>query len=70
MKRFVYSREEERWQAVEGVNITPGLPVIRTFVDHGTAFDQTEEGQNRPQKGIADIWKNGKKFCKKINESN
>jgi len=27
------------WQALSGVNITLGLPVIRTSVDHGTAFD-------------------------------
>jgi 4-hydroxythreonine-4-phosphate dehydrogenase len=28
-----------RWQALSGVNITLGLPLIRTSVDHGTAFD-------------------------------
>ncbi|MCI9148210.1 MAG: 4-hydroxythreonine-4-phosphate dehydrogenase PdxA [Hungatella sp.] len=44
VKGFVYSREEEKWQAVEGVNITLGLPVIRTSVDHGTAFDQAGMG--------------------------
>ena len=27
-----------------GVNITVGLPVIRTSVDHGTAFDITGQG--------------------------
>ena len=27
-----------------GVNITLGLPVIRTSVDHGTAFDQAGKG--------------------------
>ena len=27
------------WQAVSGVNITLGLPILRTSVDHGTAFD-------------------------------
>jgi len=27
------------WRALSGVNITLGLPVIRTSVDHGTAFD-------------------------------
>lgn len=29
----------------EGVNITVGLPVIRTSVDHGTAFDIAGRGQ-------------------------
>ena len=28
-----------QWNALSGVNITLGLPVIRTSVDHGTAFD-------------------------------
>lgn len=41
---FVYNREEGRWDAVEGVNITLGLPIIRTSVDHGTAFDQAGSG--------------------------
>jgi 4-hydroxy-L-threonine phosphate dehydrogenase PdxA len=29
----------------EGVNITLGLPIIRTCVDHGTAFDIAGSGQ-------------------------
>jgi 4-phospho-D-threonate 3-dehydrogenase / 4-phospho-D-erythronate 3-dehydrogenase len=29
----------------EGVNVTVGLPVIRTSVDHGTAFDIAGTGQ-------------------------
>ena len=28
-----------QWNALSGVNITLGLPIIRTSVDHGTAFD-------------------------------
>ena len=35
---FVYDRERQAWKAVEGVNITLGLPIIRTSVDHGTSF--------------------------------
>jgi 4-hydroxythreonine-4-phosphate dehydrogenase len=30
--------------AVSGVNVTIGLPIIRTSVDHGTAFDIASEG--------------------------
>ncbi len=41
---FVYDPSERKWQAVEGVNITLGLPIIRTSVDHGTAFDQAGLG--------------------------
>lgn len=37
---FTYDRTRQEWSAVEGVNITLGLPIIRTSVDHGTAFDQ------------------------------
>ncbi len=37
---FIYDQETSSWKAVEGVNITLGLPIIRTSVDHGTAFDQ------------------------------
>lgn len=35
---FVYNKEAKKWDSVEGVNITLGLPIIRTSVDHGTAF--------------------------------
>ena len=28
-----------QWTALQGVNITLGLPFLRTSVDHGTAFD-------------------------------
>ncbi|MDH6363674.1 4-hydroxythreonine-4-phosphate dehydrogenase [Enterococcus sp. PF1-24] len=37
---FVYDQETQNWKAVQGVNITLNLPIIRTSVDHGTAFDQ------------------------------
>jgi 4-hydroxy-L-threonine phosphate dehydrogenase PdxA len=33
------------WQALSGVNISLGLPVIRTSVDHGTAFDIAGTGK-------------------------
>ncbi|MGF7431926.1 4-hydroxythreonine-4-phosphate dehydrogenase PdxA [Thermoanaerobacterium thermosaccharolyticum] len=41
---FVYDRELNKWKAVEGVNVTLGLPIIRTSVDHGTGFDQAGKG--------------------------
>lgn len=41
---FVYDQTSGKWEAVEGVNITLGLPIIRTSVDHGTAFDQAGTG--------------------------
>ncbi|MGL6200045.1 MAG: 4-hydroxythreonine-4-phosphate dehydrogenase PdxA [Lachnospiraceae bacterium] len=36
---FVYDEAKRTWNAVEGVNVTLGLPIIRTSVDHGTAFE-------------------------------
>ena len=42
---FVYNQDEGKWDAVAGVNITLGLPIIRTSVDHGTAFDQAGTGE-------------------------
>lgn len=41
---FVYNQVEQKWDAVAGVNITLGLPIIRASVDHGTAFDQAGKG--------------------------
>ena len=41
---FVYNQEKHAWDAVSGVNITLGLPIIRVSVDHGTAFDQAGTG--------------------------
>jgi 4-hydroxythreonine-4-phosphate dehydrogenase len=32
------------WNALSGVNITLGLPIVRTSVDHGTAFDIAGQG--------------------------
>jgi 4-phospho-D-threonate 3-dehydrogenase / 4-phospho-D-erythronate 3-dehydrogenase len=46
---FIYNREQQKWEAVKGVNITLGLPIIRTSVDHGTAFDQAGKGSASDQ---------------------
>ncbi len=45
---FVYNQALGRWDAVAGVNITLGLPIIRVSVDHGTAFDQVGTGKASP----------------------
>ena len=36
------------WGFFEGVNITLGLPIVRTSVDHGTAFDKAGKGIANP----------------------
>lgn len=32
------------WESLSGVNVTLGLPIVRTSVDHGTAFDIAGKG--------------------------
>lgn len=44
MAGFIYDDERKEWNAVEGVNVTLGLPIIRTSVDHGTAFEHAGQG--------------------------
>jgi len=39
----------------DGVNVTLGLPIIRTSPDHGTAFDIAWEGKANPSSMIAAI---------------
>jgi len=41
---FTYDRSRQEWSVVRGVNITLGLPIVRTSVDHGTAFDVAGRG--------------------------
>jgi 4-hydroxythreonine-4-phosphate dehydrogenase len=41
---FNVDPETGRWKALSGVNVTLGLPIIRTSVDHGTAFDIAGKG--------------------------
>lgn len=44
VKGFTYNRNAKRWDAVAGVNVTLGLPIIRTSVDHGTGFGHAGNG--------------------------
>ncbi|MDD5596808.1 MAG: 4-hydroxythreonine-4-phosphate dehydrogenase PdxA [Victivallaceae bacterium] len=52
---FNWSRKTNKWQYVSGVNITLGLPIIRTSVDHGTAFDAAGKGIADPGSMISAI---------------
>ena len=38
-----------------GVNVTLGLPIVRTSPDHGTAFDIAGRGVARPDSLVAAI---------------
>ena len=53
VKGFVYDHAAGKWQAVAGVNVTLGLPIIRASVDHGTGFGHAGNGH-----GNADSLKN------------
>ena len=44
LKGFVYNKAEKRWDAVAGINVTLGLPIIRASVDHGTGFGHAGDG--------------------------
>ncbi len=44
VKGFVYNKELGHWDAVAGVNVTLGLPIIRASVDHGTGFGHAGDG--------------------------
>jgi 4-hydroxythreonine-4-phosphate dehydrogenase len=43
-KGFRYNPQTNAWTDVRGINVSLGLPIIRTSVDHGTAFDQAGKG--------------------------
>jgi 4-hydroxythreonine-4-phosphate dehydrogenase len=44
-----------KWNDLSGVNITLGLPIVRTSVDHGTAFDIAGKGLANEQSLIEAI---------------
>jgi 4-hydroxythreonine-4-phosphate dehydrogenase len=46
---FRYDDGTGLWSSVAGVNVTLGLPIVRTSVDHGTAFDKAGQGQASAQ---------------------
>ena len=46
---FEIDPETGTWNDLSGVNITMGLPIVRTSVDHGTAFDIAGKGIANPQ---------------------
>ncbi|MEX1329769.1 MAG: 4-hydroxythreonine-4-phosphate dehydrogenase PdxA [Desulfobacterales bacterium] len=52
---FQYDEKTGQWGEMSGVNITLGLPIVRTSVDHGTAFGKAGEGRANPQSMIEAI---------------
>lgn len=52
---FRYDEATGTWGEVSGVNVTLGLPIVRTSVDHGTAFGKAGKGMANPQSMIEAI---------------
>jgi 4-phospho-D-threonate 3-dehydrogenase / 4-phospho-D-erythronate 3-dehydrogenase len=46
---FSLKKGGKDWSQMGGINMTMGLPVIRTSVDHGVAFGKAGEGRANPQ---------------------
>lgn len=44
IKFYGFEWNENKWKSIGGVNITMGLPIVRTSVDHGTAFGKAGKG--------------------------
>ena len=44
VKGFVYDKTAGKWEAVAGINVTLGLPIIRAAVDHGTGYGHAGMG--------------------------
>lgn len=42
---FKYDLLHDKFESVSGINCTIGLPIVRTSVDHGTAFGKAGEGR-------------------------
>lgn len=51
LQGFRFDEASGKWEEVSGVNMTVGLPFIRTSVDHGTAYGKAgrREGTANPQ---------------------
>lgn len=46
---FSVKKGGKDWSQMGGINMTMGLPVIRTSVDHGVAFGKAGEGRANPE---------------------
>ena len=55
VKTVGFKWSEGSWQEVDGVNITFGLPIIRTSPDHGVAFGKAGKGTADPTSMISAI---------------
>jgi len=59
----------QEWDKMSGINMTLGLPIIRTSVDHGVAFGKAGEGRANPDSMIDALKLAIKLVQKKLNKS-
>lgn len=52
---WTWNEKTQKWIGMSGVNVTLGLPIIRTSVDHGVAYGKAGEGRANPQSLIEAI---------------
>ena len=52
---FKYNQKTNKWSSMSGVNVTVGLPIIRTSVDHGVAFGKAGEGRANEESMVGAI---------------
>ena len=52
MLSFRYDGATGTWSGMTGVNITLGLPIVRSSVDHGTAFENAGKNISSPESMI------------------
>jgi 4-hydroxythreonine-4-phosphate dehydrogenase len=55
VKGFRWDNKQKKWTSVSGINITLGLPIIRTSVDHGVAFGKAGKGTASEDSMVAAI---------------
>jgi 4-hydroxythreonine-4-phosphate dehydrogenase len=55
VKTLGFKWSEEGWKEIDGVNVTFGLPIIRTSPDHGVAFGKAGKGTADPTSMISAI---------------
>jgi len=52
---WTWNEKTQKWVGMSGVNVTLGLPIVRTSVDHGVAYGKAGEGRANPQSLIEAI---------------
>ncbi len=66
MAGFAWNENTQSMDSVTGVNVTLGLPIIRTSVDHGTGFDIAGKGM-ASEKAMMDAIELAVRMCRNKN---